>query len=124
MTEPDKDHRSDNATFRDQVLFYYTTTKVLPCSADLIATHYMSAIVRERTFDADRGPVLAGCEKFGPEVSPRVVIETHTRAKHANLRKEEFLDAVEYGLSQAELEITSPVNDVFGRRYQPTAFHY
>jgi hypothetical protein len=119
MSQPANDKLS--SSFRHKVFLYYAGTNVLPCSADFIATHYISALVRGRSFDADKGPVLPGCDKFGPEASPREIIATHTRASRPEVRNEELLEIVEQGLASAEREITKPSSDVFGWRYQGAA---
>ncbi|MBY3155443.1 hypothetical protein HFO56_24255 [Rhizobium laguerreae] len=121
MTATD-DNPSDAATFRDKVFLYYQATNVLPSSVDLLATHYVSALMREDGFDADHGPVLPGCDTFGPEVSPREIIARHTRARHPAVGGDEFLEIVEAAIARAEREITNPSTDVFGRRYQSAGF--
>lgn len=112
------------SSFRHKVFLYYAGKNVLPNSADFIATHYISALVRGRTFDADNGPILPGCDEFGPEVSPRDIVAAHTRSSNPEVSNEEFLEIVEQGLASAEREITNPSIDVFGWRYQRTASYY
>jgi hypothetical protein len=112
------------STFRHKVFLYYAGKNVLPNSADFIATHYMSALVRSGTFDADNGPILPGCDKFGPEVSPREIIAAHARAIRPEVHEDELLEIVEQGLVSAEREITTPSSDVFGWRYHRSISYY
>ncbi|MCS4088890.1 hypothetical protein [Rhizobium sp. BK176] len=107
MTSPANDNLSLTATFRDKVFSFYMKTKILPCSADLIATHYVSAMLRQG-FNADRGPVLPGCDRFGNEASPRDIIQAHARARLPNANQRELLAIVDDGITAAAQEISKP----------------
>ncbi|MCV9964568.1 hypothetical protein OIU34_22010 [Pararhizobium sp. BT-229] len=110
-------------SFRDKVFLFYRDTKVLPGSADLLATHYVSALRRRETFDPDCGPIMPGCDAFGPEPSPREIVAAHVR-NHPESKKWCFPEVVEAGIAAARHEMLTPACDVFGGRYKRVSYRY
>lgn len=108
----------DVLTFRDKVFLYYRETNLLPGSAELIATYYVSALRRADAFDADRGPILPGCDKFGPEPSPREIVTAHAHSMLSQPEASMRQATIEDGIAAAELEIRSPHHDAYGRPYE------
>ncbi|MCZ7860700.1 hypothetical protein O9X98_04720 [Agrobacterium salinitolerans] len=105
-------------TFRDKVYLYYRDTKLLPGSAELLATHYVSALRRAESFEADQGPILPGCDEFGAEPSPREIVTAHAHSMLSRLKVKMRQAMIEAGVAAAELEIRSPDHDGYGRRYK------
>lgn len=111
------------SSFRDKVFLFYRDTKVLPGSADLLATHYVSALRRGDGFDPDRGPIMPGCDAFGPEPSPREIVEVHVRNQPQS-KNWHFTEVVEAAIAAARHEISNPSYDVFGWHYKRTSYRY
>jgi hypothetical protein len=126
MDHPANDNQPDGPaplTFRDKVYLYYRDTKVLPGAAELLATHYFSALRRSDTFDPNHAPTLPGCEKFGSERSPREIVTMHAHSTHSPLKAKMRRSMIEAGIAAAEREILSVSQDVFGWPHKRPSFH-
>nr|WP_250807084.1 hypothetical protein [Neorhizobium tomejilense] len=102
--------------FREKIINYYQQTGVLPESATLIAAYYLAAFHRMGYPDMDVGPVLPGCADFGPEPSPRAIIEDHARRVRAANKTFPLDYLIEQGIAGARSDILSQAVDIFGRR--------
>lgn len=93
------------ATFFDKVFLHYCETKVSLASAKLLATNYMSALYRMGLLDPEKGPTLPGCNRFGPEASPKSILEAYLLDRHPDLDDAEFSSQLEAGLRAAIFEM-------------------
>ena len=118
---PDNDNAPNSsrpASFREKVQAHYRRTNVLPDSATFITTYYMAALLRQRRLDPEQGPVLAGCEKFGAEASPRLIVTEHATRSRPTASAEELAYLVERGLEAAREEIEGRNTNVHGNAYR------
>lgn len=101
-------------TFREKVVAHYRRSAILPGSASLLATYYMSALIRAGDIDPDEKPFLTGCKDFGAEPSPRSIVASFIRETLPEATTQDIEYLTEKGIESMHDEMRSRAYDIYG----------